>query len=367
MHEFPKTRLTSNTVLVHDWLTGMRGGERVLEILCNGFPEAPVHTLIHNSESVSDVINQHPVQTSFLQSIPGIYKHYRCLLPLFPAAIRSMPVPEADLMISSSHCVAKSHPHSIKTRHLCYCFTPMRYVWQPRSEYFFANPAKAMMAAPLLNWLRKWDRRMSDGVDRFVAISDTVRRRIRDAYDREADVVYPPIDLDMWTPGQGPRDDYDLVVSALVPYKRIDLGIKAYNQSGRQLLIVGVGGEEKKLKNIANDNIKFLGWQSDVSIRDLYRKARLLVFPGEEDFGLVPLEAQACGTPVVAYRKGGALETIQENKTGIFFDEQTEKSLNNAVKKALNIKWDTDILRQNAEHFSIANFIEGLSKVITKF
>ncbi len=365
-HKFPAKWSGMKTALVHDWLTGMRGGERVLEILCEGFPDAPIHTLIWNSHSVSDTINRHPVQTSFLQKVPGIYNHYRSYLPFFPAAIRRMPPPDARLMISASHCVAKSHPHNATTKHLCYCFTPMRYAWQPRNEYFSASPVKAFLVAPLLWWLRRWDRRMSDNVDRFVAISNAVRERIRNAYDREAAVVYPPVDLDLWTPGEKSKDNYDLIVSALVPYKRIELAVRAYTLSGRQLVIVGTGSEEHKLKTASSGNISFLGWQSDSSILQLYRNANMLVFPGEEDFGLVPIEAQACGTPVVAYRRGGALETIVENETGVFFDSQTEESLNQAVNKALSINWDRNTLRKKAEEFSISNFISGIARIIDK-
>ncbi|MFW6151443.1 MAG: glycosyltransferase [Verrucomicrobiota bacterium] len=364
--EFPSKWTGMKTALVHDWLTGMRGGERVLEILCDGFPEAPIHTLVWNPGSVSATINSHRVRTSFLQRFPRIYKHYRYFLPFFPAAIRRMPSPDADLMISTSHCVAKAHPHHSATKHLCYCFTPMRYAWQPRNQYFSASPIKAFLAAPLLWRLRRWDRRVSDGVDRFVAISNAVRARIRNAYNRDAAVVYPPVDLGFWTPGTGSGDGYDLMVSALVPYKRIELAISAYALSGRKLVIVGTGSEEQKLKAASTGNINFLGWQSDSSILQLYRNANMLVFPGEEDFGLVPIEAQACGTPVVAFRKGGALETVNEGETGVFFDDQTKESLNEAVQKALSIHWDRKVLRKKAEEFSVANFISGIAGVIDR-
>jgi glycosyltransferase involved in cell wall biosynthesis len=364
MYQFPQKWAGIRAALVHDWLTGMRGGERVLEILCSGFPGAPVHSLIHNAGAVSDTINAHPIRTSMLQHIPGIFKNYRMCLPLFPMAVRGMKKPEADLMISTSHCVAKAHPRRQSTRHLCYCFTPMRYVWQPRSEYFQGSPARAILAAPLLHSLRRWDRKQADNVDRFVAISETVRKRIRDAYGRDSDIVYPPVNLDFWTQADTPKEDFDLMVSALVPYKRVDLAVKAYARSQRRLFVVGVGSEEHHLKSAAPENVRFLGWQSDESIRDLYRKAKLLVFPGEEDFGLVPLEAQACGAPVVAYRKGGALETVSEGRTGVFFDQQSVDSLNEAVLKAASTRWDKNALRANAQRFSIPAFITGLDSCI---
>jgi glycosyltransferase involved in cell wall biosynthesis len=363
MYEFPDRWSDTRIILGHDWLTGMRGGERVLETLCRAFPEAPVFTLIHNPAGISDVINAHRIHTSWLQALPGITRHYRIFLPLFPSAVDWMNVPEADLLISASHCIAKGLPVSPCTRHLCYCFTPMRYAWLFYEEYFGSNPIKALIARPLLAALRAWDRKRSGEVDRFVAISRHVRNRIKDFYGRDSDVVYPPVDTDRCTPGgEKKHGEFDLVVSALVPYKRIDLAVKAYNSLGYPLKIVGTGSELSRLKTVAGPNVEFLGWQSDREVLEFYRACRMLVFPGEEDFGIVPVEAQACGKPVVAYGRGGALETVKEDVSGLFFEEQSVDSLRDAVRTCAERKWDAAAIRANSQEFSTERFVQRLSE-----
>jgi len=285
-------------VLGHDWLTGMRGGERVLELLCESFPEAPIATLLCNPDSISDTIRRHPVATSWIDRLPGVHRHYRNLLPLMPQAARSLRVPEADVLLTCSHCVSKAFRKPQGARHLCYCFTPMRYAWTFREEYFGRNPLKGLVLAPLLAALRSWDRRTAPEVDRFVAISHHVAERIRRHYGRDCDVVYPPVDVARCTPaadGCGGDGGFDLIVSALVPYKRVDLAVEAYSRRGWPLKIVGVGGSARALAAKAGPSVEFLGWRSDEEVLELYRRCRLLVFPGEEDFGIVPLEAQACG------------------------------------------------------------------------
>lgn len=353
-----------NVVLSHDWLTGMRGGERVLEILCRAFPNAPLFTLIHDPSSVSKVINAHQIRTSWLQSLPGIINHYRYFLPLFPSAIELMRPPEADLLISISHCIAKGIRPRPGTKHICYCLTPMRYAWTFYKEYFGKSPIKAIFAKPMLSALRAWDRKASARVDRFVAISRHVQKRIKDFYGLESDIVYPPVDTIRLTPGGNGQENFDLIVSALVPYKRVDLAISAYSRLGYPLKIVGVGNEMKKLRAMSGSNIEFLGWQSDEKVLELYRACRLLIFSGEEDFGIVPLEAQACGRPVVAYGRGGALETVEEGVSGVFFNEQTEESLLAAVSRCASTRWDSSAIRANAEKFGTQNFLRGLSESI---
>lgn len=356
-----------NVSLCHDWLTGMRGGERVLELLCDGFPSAPLYSLIHNPSAISPSINAHPIHTSFIQHIPGIFSYYRNFLPLFPCAIESMHPPKGtDLIISTSHCVAKGIKPPAGAKHICYCFTPMRYAWTFYDEYFGAQPIKSLFAKQLLPMLRSWDKKSCDRVDVFVAISKHVQKRIMDFYGRESDIVYPPVDTERLTPGKTNEKKFDLIVSAMVPYKRIDLAVKAYNRLGYPLKIVGIGGELKKLKAIAKDNIEFLNWQPDEIILDLYRSCRMLVFPGEEDFGIVPLEAQSCGRPVVAYARGGALETVVDNNSGIFFNEQTESSLIQAIETCASREWDPESIRAHAENFSTNNFLNGIAGVINK-
>ena len=214
--------------------------------------------------------------------------------------------------------------------------------------------------------MRNWDHKTSNRVDLFVAISKHVQKRIKDFYGRDSDIVYPPVNTQYWTPGENGPGDFDLVVSAMVPYKRVDLAVEAYNNSGDRLKIVGIGGDLQRLKTIAKDNIEFLEWQPDEKILELYRSCRMLIFPGEEDFGIVPLEAQSCGRPVVAYGKGGALETIADRRSGVFFKEQTAQELVDAVEECAAIKWDPKTIREHAEKFSTQNFINSLGQTINK-
>lgn len=373
MNFIPPELKNLNVILAHDWLTGMRGGERVLEYLCEMFPRSPIYTLFYNPAAVSDIINRHPVKTSWLQNIPGILKYYRNFLPFFPSAMESLRADEpADLVISTSHCVAKGLIAPEGARHLCYCFTPMRYAWVFYDEYFGHSRLKKMVLGPILRRLKEWDTKSATRIDCFATLSNHVQKRIRDFYGRDADVVYPPVDLSFWTPSgsaasghpENSRGDYDLVVSALVPYKRIDLAVRAYTRLGYPLKIVGTGPEAGKLSAMAGKNIVFSGRVSDDRLLELYRHCRALIFPGEEDFGLAPVEAMACGKPVVAYARGGVLETVVKDLTGIFFEEQDEEALLAAVRECAARKLDPVIIRKNAERFSKRNFIDGLSASI---
>ncbi len=361
--EFPRV------ALAHDWLTGMRGGERVLETLCRMFPAAPIYTLVYAPDAVSERIRSHSVHVSPLQRIPGITRRYRWFLPAFPAAVERLQIDPVDLVISTSHCVAKGVIPPAGARHLCYCFTPMRYAWVFYEEYFGANPLKRMLLRPLLAGLRRWDLRAGARVDRFVTLSRHVRARIKQFYGRDADVVYPPVNTGYWTPdpdGAGGRGGYDLAVSALVPYKRLDLAVRAYARSGAPLKIAGAGTEYRALRDLAGAcrNIEFLGRVPDAGLLELYRGCRVLIFPGEEDFGLVPVEAQACGRPVVAFGKGGAAETVADGLTGVFFREQTPESLQEAVEKCSKIQWDANAIRRHAGQFGEAQFIAGMRRSI---
>ena len=360
---FPEQWASVNALLAHDWLTGMRGGERCLEWLCLGFPDAPICTLVCEKEAVSETLQRHRIVASPLQRLPFGRSRFRMLLPFFPALIERIRAPQADLLISTSHCVAKGLIPPTGARHLCYCFTPMRYALF-YEEYFGRNPAKRRVVKPMLDRLQRWDRAASARVDRFVAISQHVRDRIRRLYDRDADVVYPPVDIERYTPGAERAGDFDLIVSALVPYKRIDLAVRAYSRHGFPLTVVGTGSEFQRLRADASSNVTFLGWRSDEEITELYRNCRFLVFPGEEDFGIVPLEAQACGTPVLAYARGGALETLVPGETAEFFENQTEAALIEAIEKAAARTWDRDRIRANAERFAPQQFIDGLATSI---
>jgi glycosyltransferase involved in cell wall biosynthesis len=323
--------LEPRAVLVHDWLTGMRGGEKCLEVLCRRWPSAPLFTLLHKPGAVSSVIERRLVRTSFLQQFPGVERYYRYLLPLMPAASEAWRLPPCELVVSFSHCVAKSVrvPHGVP--HVCYCFTPMRYIWHQRNAYFGAERLGGIesgFADRFLAFLRRWDQWTAARVTHFVAISRTVERRIQECYGRSSAVIYPPVDTDFFCPAPVRREDYYLAVSAFAPYKRLDLAIAACNRLRQRLLIIGSGQDADRLHARAGPTVHFLGWQPDKVVRDHYRRCRALLFPGEEDFGIVPVEAQACGAPVVAYGRGGCTETVippgsRRDPTGLWFDEQT--------------------------------------------
>ena len=362
-----------DVVLSHDWILGARGAERVLEVLCTTFENAPVYTLLHDPSVSSPLINRHSIRTSLLQCVPGITTRrngnepfHRYFLPLFPSAIERFRPPEADLVISSSHCVAKGIRPKGRSKHLCYCLTPMRYAWLFYDEYFGTNPVKKAILTPLLAALRRWDKRSSQRVDRFVAISTCVRDRIRRFYGRDADVVFPPVDTDRLTPGGNNAGSYDLIVSGLSPLKRLDLAVSVYNHTGMRLKIIGVGMLMEHLRRMARSNIEFLGAVGDDAVLEAYRGCRMLVFPGVDDFGLAPVEAQACGKPVVAFAQGGALDTVDEGVSGVFFRAQTAESLNEAIEKCASSSWDRKAIRARAERFGIDRFRRELAASIEK-
>ena len=347
--------------LVHDWLTGMRGGERCLEVFCELFPDADLFTLLHVPGSVAPVIERRRIVTSFIQRLPGAATRYRSFLPLFPAAVARFDLSGYDLVLSSSHCVAKGARPAPGALHVCYCFTPMRYVWDLYHDYFGeAGALTRALMPPVAAALRRWDRRTSRRVDHFVAISDYVADRIARCYARAADVIYPPVDVGRIPLGEGGGDFY-LVVSALAPYKRIDLAIGAAARLGRPLVVVGTGPEEARLRRTAGPGVTFLGWRSDAEVAALYGRCRALLFPGLEDFGIVPLEAMAAGRPVIAFAQGGALETVVDGDsgpTGILFRQQTVEGMVEAVRRfeASPQRFEPKALRAHAERFDRERF-----------
>ncbi|MEN6495848.1 MAG: glycosyltransferase [Thermoguttaceae bacterium] len=354
--------------LVHDWLTGMRGGEKCLEVLCRRFPDARLFTLLHAPGSTSPVIERMQITTSFLQRIPTVQRHYRYLLPLMPTAVERLEIPaDVDLVLSFSHAVAKSIKPPPGVPHVCYCFTPMRYAWHRRSDYFVASgrvsqPVTAVRNL-LLDWIRQWDHDTSDRVSHFVAISRTVAERIADSYGRTSRIICPPVDTQFYTPVDEPREDYYVCVSALVPYKRIDLAIEACNRLRRRLVVIGEGPEHRRLARLAGPTVTLLGWQSNEAIRAQLRRARALIFPANEDFGIVPVEAQACGTPVVAFGQGGVTETVLAADettpgTGLFFAEQAVDALCEAIRRLeAHADWFPPALaRRQAERFAVERF-----------
>jgi glycosyltransferase involved in cell wall biosynthesis len=332
--------LEPRAVLVHDWLTGMRGGEKCLATLCRRWPSAPLFTLLHKPGTVSNWIERRQIHTSLLQRLPAVESYYRYLLPFMPAAIKTWRLPPCELVVSFSHCVAKGICPPRGVPHVCYCFTPMRYAWHQRDAYFSAlrfSRLKANLIDQILARLRNWDHRTAAHVTHFIAISRTVQQRIAECYGRSSDVIYPPVDTDFFCPAPVRRADFYLAVSAFAPYKRLDLAIAACNHLRRPLVIIGAGQDTNRLRALAGPTVCFLGWQPDAVVRDHLRRCRALLFPGEEDFGIVPVEAQACGTSVIAYGRGGATETVippggRLEPTGWFFAEQTSDCLAAALQ-----------------------------------
>jgi glycosyltransferase involved in cell wall biosynthesis len=354
-------------VLVHDWLTGMRGGEKCLEVLCRRWPDAQLHTLLHRRGSVSRAIERLGPRTGFLQWLPGVHRYYRYLLPFMPLAVRRK-IPECDLVVSFSHCVAKAARPPAGVPHVCYCFTPMRYAWHMQKAYFEdgRRPGlKAQLARPLLAALRAWDRSTAERVSHFVAISRTVQQRIAECYGRSSEVIYPPVDTEFYRPAAVPREDFYLSVSAFAPYKRLDLAVEACSRLGRKLVVIGAGQDERRLRALGGPWVRFLGWQPDSVIRDHLRRCRALIFPGEEDFGIVPVEAMACGAPVVAFGRGGATETVVppgggDEPTGLWFEEQSVDCLAGALRSFESHNFSPAAARKQALRFDRRRFGDEL-------
>ncbi|MBN1209358.1 MAG: glycosyltransferase [Myxococcaceae bacterium] len=354
--------------LVHDWLVTLRGGERVLEALCELFPDADVYTLIHQRGSMPPAIESRRIYTSFLQKLPGIHTRYRHFLPLFPRAIESFHLDGYELVLSSSHCVAKGIRKPPGARHLSYVHAPMRYMWDLFDDYF--GPGRTslpvrMAALGARPWLQRWDRKTAAGVDRFLANSRNIAGKIRRFWDRDAGVVHPPVDLERFcaapTEGTG-RGGYFLWLGAFAPYKRLDIALEAFRTLDAPLWVVGTGQEAARLTSgPLPPRIRFLGNVPDEEVPALYRDARALLFTGEEDFGLTPLEAQATGRPVIAYARGGVLETVTP-RTGLFFSEQTPAALAAAVRQfdAWEAGFRPEEARAQARRFSKESFQRGI-------
>jgi glycosyltransferase involved in cell wall biosynthesis len=360
--------------LVHDWLTGMRGGEKVLAELGRMFPRAPLHTLLRTTDELDPLILDRPIRTSWLHALPGVGRYYRHLLPILPGAIESMDVGAVDLVVSTNHCVAKAIRRDRAALHVCYCFSPMRYAWDLAGAYAqrLGLTGRALSAAG--PWLRAWDRRTASRVDRFVAISQTIAERIRRCYGRESDIVYPPYDEAFFTPDPAvEREDFYLYVSALAPYKRADLVVEALTRLDRPVVVIGAGQLAAELAAKAGPRVKLLGWRSDEEIRDHYRRCRALVFPALEDFGIVPVEAQACGAPVIAYNAGGAVETVRDaagdNPTGVLFEPQSVDGLIAAVERFEALGAETfspPAMNRWARRFSRPAFAESFRSVLQR-
>lgn len=359
--------------LVHDWLTGLRGGERVLEQLCLLFPDAHVFTLVHVRGSCGQVIERHPITTSFLQNLPLGTRKWRHYLPLFPLAIESLDLSGYQLVISTSHAVAKGCRPAPGALHISYVHTPMRYVWDQFDAYFgpgragLLTRAAAYAVAPAL---RRWDLASTARAQGLIANSRFVAERIRRIWSREVDaVVYPPVDVARFLPcAASEREDYALIVSALVPYKRVDLAVRVFTRLGRRLIVAGDGPELKRLRALAGPTVELLGAVSGEALPGLYARAAFFVLPGEEDFGIAPVEAQAAGRPVLALGSGGALETVVAGQTGVFFAETNERSFMDALPEIDRLAREADpgAIRANALRFAAARFNPELEAVFSR-
>lgn len=369
---------TWRVAIVHDWLVVNGGAEKVLSALLRAFPQAEVFTLVNfMPQATAPWLESHRVHTSLLQRMPLAKRYYRHYLPLMPYAIEQLDVRGFDLVISSSHAVAKgviTHPGQT---HICYCHTPMRYAWDMKEAYLananFRMPGMQALVRKTLKRLRQWDYFTATQVDYFIANSHNVAQRIAKYYRRDADVLYPPVDVEGFALQEGPRSDYFLAASRLVPYKQLDLIIKAFKATPDRILkVVGDGPEYERLLALAGDapNIELLGYLPDVSLTQWMRYAQGFIFAADEDFGILPLEAQACGTPVIAYGKGGALETVNglnhgASATGVLFEEQSVASLNAAIDAFEQHTFDPQACRQQAEKFSYARFWQRLHHLLT--
>jgi glycosyltransferase involved in cell wall biosynthesis len=350
--------------IIHDWLNGMRGGEKVLEELLRIFPEATIYTLLHQRGKVSPLIESHEIITSWLNRIPAVDRFYRNLLPLFPFAIESFDLRGFDLILSSSHAVAKGvHAQAI---HICYCHTPPRYVWDAAQDYAF-DAIRGLAMRSIRPRLQRWDYESSRRVDHFVANSHFVRERIRSCYGRDAEVIHPPVNTDFFTSSsfdQLRKGDFYLAVGALVSYKRFDVIIEAFKRLDRRLVIAGAGPEIKKLRRMATRNIEVRGWVTDEELRSLYGTASALVVAAREDFGIVAVEAQACGCPVLAFGGCGSADIVTDGMNGILFPAQRADDIVRAVRRFESMAWPVEQVRCQVEKFSREVFQSKIKKFI---
>ncbi|NMO95715.1 glycosyltransferase [Paenibacillus lemnae] len=352
--------------IVHDYLNQMGGAERVVAVFHKMFPDAPIYTTIADYSKLLPELQDADIRTTWMQNIPGILSRFKLFFWLYPFAVRSMKLKGYDLILSSSSAYAKGARKDRGSLHACYCHTPMRFAWNFEGYMEGMQVPKAVKkAAKWLTYpLQAWDRRNSKAVDRLIANSTTIKDRIRDCYGVHAPVIFPPVDIDRFEISDREAEDYFLVVSRLVSYKKIDLAVKACTRTGQRLLIVGDGPDRQRLESMAGETVTFLGRESDEQVVTRMQHCKALIFPGIEDFGITPLEVNACGRPIIAYREGGALDTVAAGKTGLFFEEQSVHSLISAIKRFEDHTWDQAVIRRHAEAFSEQVFIERLTSCI---
>ena len=343
--------------LVHDWLNQMGGAESVLENLVALYPGAPVYTSIYWREAMPAAYRLWDIRTSWLDKVPGVRRHHQRFLPLYPLAFEGLDLDGYDVVLSNKSGFCHGVITSAETVHVCYCLTPTRYLWRYR-EYAQTEglgPVARVLLAPVLLHLRLWDRLAAERVDSFIAISSEVQRRIDKYYGRESEIIWPPVDVGRFAPAPS-GGDYYLSVGRLVPYKRVDLAVQACTQLGLPLKVAGTGRDLERLKAIAGPTVEFLGWVPDEALGELMAGCRAFLFPGAEDFGIAPVQAMACGRPVIAYAAGGALDTVVENVTGLLFREQTVEALSRALAEFDPGQFDGQAIRRHAEQFDALVF-----------
>ncbi|MFW6008256.1 MAG: glycosyltransferase [archaeon] len=351
--------------IVHDWLTNFGGAERVIKVFENIFPQACIYTTVFDKKNMSKYFNEEKIVTSFIDKIPMSEKLYTKLLFLMPNAFESFNLTKYDIVLSSSSSCAKGIITGPNTMHISYIHTPMRYAWDLYYEYYNnANFITKFFMKRIIPNIRQWDVLNTSRIDYLIANSNYVRNRIKKYYRRNSEVIYPPVDTEFFKPINGVTKDYYLIVSRFVSYKRIDLAIKAFNNLGKRLIVVGSGEQEKKLKEIAKSNIIFTGRVSDKELMKYFQECKALIFPAREDFGIIPLEAQSCGKPVIAFGAGGALETVEHLKTGYLFKDQTVQSLQFAITNFEEKNYEEKYIREHAKKYSKERFIIQLRNYI---
>lgn len=356
--------------IVHYWLVTMRGGEKVLEELCRMFPQADIFTNVYDPQKISDTIKSHKIYTTKINSWPMAKKLYQKYMPFMPKALMDLDLTGYDLIISSESGPAKGVCPAPNAFHLCYCHTPMRYLWDMYHEYFAkANPLVRLFMKKMIPGLRLWDIMSSNLVDHFVANSSFVAARIRRYYNRKADVVFPPCNIQKYADCVRDPKDFYLFFGQLVGYKRADLAIEACIKSGRKIVVIGDGKSKQAKKYLSSGLVTFTGRVSDEKVKEYFSQAKALLFPGIEDFGIIPVEANSAGCPVLAYRKGGACDSILENKTGLFFEEQTVDSLISCMddfEKRQGDFTDRQVYNKHVQQFSNENFIKKINQILEK-
>ncbi len=359
--EFRKMKVA----IVHDWLTNYGGAERVVEAFLEIFPNADIYTSVYNEKNMGQIFPKEKVKTTFLQKLPKATKLYTKLLPLMPRAFERFDLSEYDLVISSSSSCAKGVITSHNTVHISYIHSPMRYAWDLYYDYYKNSGRLTKIFMELfMPKIRQWDVLNTIRIDHLLANSNYVSKRIKKYYRRDSDVIYPPVNTEFFYPNDKEAEDFYVVFSRFVSYKRIDLAIKACNELGKKLIVIGDGEQREYLKSIAGEKTEFTGRISDEEVRDYLQRCKAMIFSAEEDFGIVPVEVQACGRPVIAYGKGGAKETVIDGVTGVHFGEQSVESLEEAIKRFEKLSFEKDKILENAKSFSKERFKEEILEKI---